>query len=60
MSEELLPCPFCGGEAVLHHYYYKECAYWVQCDACRVSTLAYLDKEYVIRAWNTRVQEGEK
>ena len=65
MSEtELLPCPFCGGEAEYseHHednggveVYYREYHYYmVCCDKCHLTFTSTLDKEDVVRRWNTR------
>lgn len=65
MSEiKLLPCPFCGGEAEYseHHednggveVYYREYHYYmVCCDKCHLTFTSTLDKEDVVRRWNTR------
>lgn len=45
MSEELKPCPFCGGEA--HMPYYGD---RVECRDCKGSVMT-------IDAWNTRVDD---
>lgn len=65
MSEiKLLPCPFCGGEAECseHHednggveVYYRERTYYlVSCSKCMVTMANEIDKESVIKQWNTR------
>jgi hypothetical protein len=66
---ELLPCPFCGGEAerkTLTHAY-GHTMYYVQCsnEKCAINptTVAYKTKGADIRAWNTRTPKergGEK
>lgn len=56
MSDELLPCPFCGGEA----YTVERGIYgWsIECDTpfCPCSFAAYRDKAEAIAAWNTRAE----
>lgn len=65
MSEiKLLPCPFCGGEAEYseHHednggveIYYREYHYYmVSCSKCGLTMASQVDKEGVVRKWNTR------
>ncbi|MCD8350069.1 MAG: Lar family restriction alleviation protein [Planctomycetaceae bacterium] len=55
MSEELRPCPFCGGEAdvemVLNDYWN---AYCVDCGA---TTTDIIDQNEAIAAWNRRTPE---
>jgi Lar family restriction alleviation protein len=48
---ELIPCPFCGGQA-----YYAEGMGCVRgmCDVCKLSTDFYDTKEEVATAWNRR------
>lgn len=62
---ELLPCPFCGGEAMHLHTRVKSTCNSdvmldydvVDCSCCRASTRSYCDnKEGAIKAWNTRPQ----
>ena len=61
MSEELKPCPFCGGEARCEpnpdqgHKYHPTC--YVVCDECGASSNPYndrLDRGQAIAAWNSR------
>lgn len=51
---ELLPCPFCGGEAELTGF--KAPEFWVWCPSCKASTDAHTCKGGAIAAWNTRAQ----
>ena len=52
---ELLPCPFCGGEAELTGFDAPE--YWVWCPSCKASTDAHTCKGGAIEAWNTRYDQ---
>lgn len=74
MSEELKPCPFCGGEAKLvkierDNYPYGTCDYicYVLCKNCGVTGKTFSSEnqnEYketeAITAWNTRFQAEPK
>jgi Lar family restriction alleviation protein len=59
LTTELLPCPFCGGEA---HVSGEDTSYIsVMCDGCfaQSRSLKYRDESYrhaIIKAWNRRVQ----
>ena len=55
-NKELLPCPFCGGEAEVLDYPEVK-AYCVACLECGVETLIYSSKEKVIKNWNTRTNK---
>ena len=53
MSEELKPCPFCGGEADIRtvgEISYIECA---TCH-CQTESVHYKEKNKIIEAWNKR------
>lgn len=57
---ELLPCPFCGGEARIHashhgdtHYYQVECGNEYDCGAWPAVRVCHTEAE-AIAAWNTR------
>ena len=50
---ELLPCPFCGGEARLtvHEGYHR-----ASCFTCGNGTRAYADRHEAVRRWSRRVE----
>lgn len=50
-TEELLPCPFCGGEA---HIITAVGESWVLCDKCKATTEAHTSRQFAIAAWNRR------
>ena len=57
MSEELKPCPFCGGDAEItkwHEGYFVEC----KKQRCGGTIGAYKTEEEAIEAWNTRAKDG--
>jgi Lar family restriction alleviation protein len=51
-KEELKPCPFCGGNAIL----YAAGIPYVRCDNCGTQTTAYQTPDHAITAWNRRVK----
>ncbi len=55
---ELLPCPFCNGEPVLHHVDYDSCMAWeilcLGCDLCVGYEVWCDDRDKLIKLWNTR------
>ena len=53
MSDKLLPCPFCGGEA---NTVKNDELYWVvECHDCCAHTGGYAKREFAVAAWNIRV-----
>lgn len=52
---DLIPCPFCGGEAFGHtseaNAIFKE---FVCCDTCNACTDVFANKEDAVKAWNRR------
>lgn len=56
-KSELLPCPFCGGEAEIVHYQsgVKDRQCYVCCKDCKASTfIQHHFKEKSMQTWNTR------
>lgn len=56
---ELLPCPFCGGEAELRHVsqlWEPRDNYWAACKCCHMSGKTYRTEAEAIAAWNTRAE----
>lgn len=59
MSEELSPCPFCGGEAELQFSGFNPLnqspIYCIHCKNCWSSTFNYFEtKDQAVKAWNIR------
>ena len=59
MTEELKPCPFCGGEAYLHEFksYVMPQSFWVMCNQCGIGTKEFIGfngKTKAIKTWNKR------
>lgn len=66
LDDFLKPCPFCGGEAVIHNCAEVENEslkvvltdkVGVHCKHCGIATLPLPDEETAIEAWNRRVGE---
>lgn len=58
MSEELKPCPFCGGEADLAKGKFGDgkTSHYVECMKCAGMADMYGDSDSAIAAWNTRTK----
>lgn len=61
--EKLLPCPFCGGEAITHRLAWRNGStkYWiVKCSDCRVTSVKRVNRDKAIKEWNTRATSTEE
>ena len=56
MTEELKPCPFCGGEAKCIEFYGL---YHVICCNCHIAGKDCSTRESAVSAWNSRPIENE-
>ena len=56
MSEELKPCPFCGGKNMR---IWNTSRPWVSCDDCLANTAYGETKEEAIEQWNRRANKLE-
>lgn len=53
MTEELKPCPFCGGRVELRRD--MQGFIIIECDSCKTSTYIFRKKTAdIVEAWNTR------
>jgi hypothetical protein len=53
MSNELIPCPFCGGEAevmIESSYYFGGC----KVEECQASGLWHVERDVAVAWWNRR------
>lgn len=55
MSDELKPCPFCGGEAEFEYYWWQETVV-IKCPKCGASSEPQFYENEAIEAWNKRAQ----
>ena len=60
-TTELLPCPFCGGEAEIHpsndwDVKFTGSTYFAWCDKCETRGDYYNTEAEAIAAWNTRAE----
>lgn len=60
MTEELKPCPFCGGEVGVDYSdfnrFYEICCSNLDCIA--IVSIDHKEKSKAIKAWNTRVSDN--
>lgn len=53
--DELKPCPFCGGAAIVNADGWAESSWWfAQCLGCQAQGDEYNSGEEALKAWNTR------
>ena len=55
-EEELLPCPFCGGDAESEFIPSFRNSHFVRCKICLSSIRGYDTKDKAIAAWNRRAK----
>lgn len=56
MTDELKPCPFCGGKAEITK---NEMRVWVHCTKCHSDTYLYQIQKEAVAAWNARPIEDK-
>lgn len=54
-EEELLTCPFCGGDAKIEFIPSFRNSYFVRCKICLSSVRGYDTRDKAVAAWNRRV-----
>jgi Lar family restriction alleviation protein len=61
MTNELKPCPFCGGrvEIIKNHLYGTVVGYTPYCQKCGCELKQYGSKQNAEKAWNRRATDGE-
>lgn len=57
MSEELKPCPFCGGKAELKHWRWIGNEYRIECLKCETKTQISNDYNMLVKTWNRRAND---
>lgn len=66
--EELKPCPFCGGKAVILNtgnfnsqlWGNSSVEYWAECISCNIRTPDVMADFIAVEKWNRRISESEK
>lgn len=57
LKNDLLPCPFCGGEAQTDYWDIGKTMYTVECRACFGMCYSLGDEKSAIKSWNTRPEK---
>lgn len=60
MSEELRPCPFCGGEVRFETYGGTACAVVCQSCHCGTPTMSLVDGTAAVNRWNLRAERTSR
>ena len=59
MTDELKPCPFCGGTARMYsgkiNYYPYDHRFRVWCEKCNAMSNLFRTREEAVASWNWRV-----
>lgn len=60
MTDKLLPCPFCGSEAISTHNSQDDIPgalsyFWHRCEGCGVETEGAVGLDDAVAVWNRRV-----
>ena len=58
MTEELKPCPFCGGKAEISYFDSSCQCYDVECNDCGACLMGFEEREEAIETWNKRVKSA--
>jgi Lar family restriction alleviation protein len=56
LTDQLLPCPFCGGEAEFR----DTSSTWVRCEDCGAEIQCQIEKKDAARLWNRRASVFDK
>jgi Lar family restriction alleviation protein len=53
-NDKLLPCPFCGGEAIINEDFDIDITYQAMCSSCFCKTRFFATTKSAVITWNTR------
>ena len=59
--DELKPCPFCGGDAIIHNFkpVHEKRLWYISCHDCGIEQTNYLSEQEAIEAWNRRASDAD-